>query len=84
MVEDRILEEKVKEILQKVEVNASFQEIEVSHRVWKSKNNSKKTIIRFFNRKYAKEALLNRKGLRSIDSSSIGLTNSNINLSIKT
>ena len=67
-VEEEKLEEKVIEIA---------QDIEACHRVEKSKNNSKKT-IRFINRKYAKKAFLNRKGLRNIDSSPTGLTNSNI------
>ena len=35
-------------------------------------NNSKKTIIRFVNRKFAKKALVNRKSLKNIDKSSIG------------
>ena len=43
----------------------------------KSKHNSKKTIISFVNRKYAKKALHNRKNLKHLDKSSIGLSNSN-------
>ena len=76
-VENKKHEEKVIEILQNIEVNVSTKDIEACHQVGKSKNNSKKTIIYFINQKYAKKALLNRKGLTSIDSSSIGLTNLN-------
>ena len=53
------------------------QDIEAFHGVRKSKNNSKKTVIRFISQKYAKKALLNRKDLSNIDRSSIGLSNSN-------
>ena len=35
----------------------------------------KKTIFRFSNRKFAKQALYNRKKLKSIDKSTLGLTN---------
>ena len=61
---------------QKIGVNALAQDIEGCHRIGKSKNNSKKTIICFINRKYAKKVLLNRKGLRNIGRSSIGLLDS--------
>ena len=47
----------------------------VCHRVGKPRNNSNKTIIRFVNRKFVKKAL-NRKSLKNIDKSSIGLSNS--------
>ena len=52
------------------------------HHVGVSKNNSKKTIVRFINRKHAKKALISRKNLRKSSS-----TNCNIfineNLMIK-
>ena len=41
--------------------------MEECHRIGKSNNGSKKTIIRFVNRKYCKKALLNRKQLERID-----------------
>ena len=65
-VEDEKIEEKVIEMLQKIEANGSIQDIEACHRDGKSKNNSKKTIIRFINRKYVKKVLLNRKDFNSI------------------
>ena len=75
-VEDEDLEEKVIKILDKIEVYVTSRDIEACHRVGKSRNNSKKTIIRFVNRKFAKKALANRKSLKNIDKSSIGLSNS--------
>lgn len=75
-VEDVHLEEKVIEILEKIDVNVTNKDIEACHRVGKSRNDSKKTIIRFINRKYAKKALVNRKNLKNFDKSSIGLSNS--------
>ena len=76
-IEDVDLEGKVIEILDKIKVNVSSKDIEACHRIVKSKDNSKKTIICFVNRKYAKKALLNRKNLKHLDKSSIGLSNSN-------
>ena len=55
------LEEKVIEILHKIEVNVTTQDIKVCHRAGKSKKNSKKTITCFINGKYAKKVLFNRK-----------------------
>ena len=75
-VEEKDLEEKVIKILDKIEVNVTSRDIEACHRVGKSRNNSKKTIICFVNRKFAKKALVNRKSLKNIDKSSIGLSNS--------
>lgn len=69
------LEDKVIEILSKVDVNVSNNDIEACHRMGKSKNNSKKTIVRFVNRKFAKKALINRKKLITMDKSSLGLSN---------
>ena len=41
------LEDKVIEILSKVDVNVSKNDIEACHRMGKSKNSSKRTIVRF-------------------------------------
>ena len=60
-IKDEDLEEKVIEILNKIDVNVSTKDIEACHRIGKSRENSKKTIIQFVNRKYAKKALLNKK-----------------------
>ena len=43
------------------------REVQECHRSGKFNNGSKKTIIIFVNRKYCKEALLNRKQLERID-----------------
>ena len=75
--EDVDLEGKVIEILDKIEVNVSSKDIEACHLIGKSKDNSKKTIIPFVNRKYAKKPLRNRKNLKHLDKSSIGISNSN-------
>ena len=72
-VDDQKLEEKVIEILDKIDVNVSSKDVEACHRIRKSKNSSKTTIVRFFNRKNAKKALVNRKDLKNIDKTSIGL-----------
>lgn len=65
---DGDLEKEVTEIMKKINVDISENDIEACHRMGYSKNNSKKTIVRFINRKYAKKALINRKNLRSITS----------------
>ena len=75
-VDDQKLEEKVIEILDKIDVNVSSKDVEACHRIGKSKNSSKTTIVRFVNRKHAKKALVNRKGLKNIDKTSIGLEKS--------
>ena len=72
-VENQNLEKKIIEILDKIDINASSQYTEVCHRIGKLKNFSKTTIVRFVNGKYAKKALVNRKGLKNIDRTSIGL-----------
>ena len=72
------LEDKVVEIFDKIGVALSNDEIEACHRIGKSKNNSKTTIVRLVNRKKCKSALFNRKKLRTIDTSSINLPNAEI------
>ena len=62
------LEEKVADILNEISVAVSPKDIEACHRVAVSKNNSKKTIVRFINRKNAKKALTSRKNLRKSSS----------------
>ena len=56
------------DILNEISVDVSPKDIEACHRVGVSKNNSKKTIVRFKNRKHAKKALTNRKNLRKSSS----------------
>ena len=60
-VSDENLEGKVIEVLNEIQVDVSRSDIEACHRIGKSKNSSKKIIVRFINRKYAKNALLNRE-----------------------
>ena len=72
-VENQNLEKKIIEILDKIDINTSSQYTEVCHRIGKLKNFSKTTIVRFVNGKHAKKALVNRKGLKNIDRTSIGL-----------
>ena len=72
-VENEKLEETVVEVLNKIDLNVSNNDIEACHRLGKQKNKSRKTIIRFVNKKFAKKALLNRKGLKHADTSSFGL-----------
>ena len=67
-VPDQNLEEKVVHILNEITVNVSPKDIEAFHRVGVSKNSSKKTIVRFINRKHVKKALISRKNLRKISS----------------
>ena len=56
-VDDQKLEEKVIEILDKIDVNVSSKDVEACHRIGKSKNSSKTTIVQFVNRKHAKKPL---------------------------
>ena len=74
-VQDNQLENKVIEIFDTIGVDAKSVDFEDCHRVGKSKNNSKKVIARFVNRKVIKNALYKRKQLRTIDKTSIGLHN---------
>ena len=66
-VQDSELESTVTSILSDIDVNVESREVEECHRIGKSNNGSKKTIIRFVNRKYCKKALLNRKQLERIN-----------------
>ena len=72
-VENEKLEETVIEVLNKIDINVSNNDIEACHCLGKQKNKPRKTIIRFVNSKFAKKALLNRKGLKHADMSSLGL-----------
>ena len=65
-VQDFDLESKVTSVVSDIDVNIESREVEDCHRIGKSNNGSKKTIIRFINRKYCKKALLNRKQLERI------------------
>ena len=69
-VADDDLENAVTSIMEDVDVIVQNGDIEVCHRIGKSdqKTSSKKTIVRFINRKYCKKALVNRKKLININS----------------
>ena len=56
------------DILNEISVDVSQKDIEACHRVGVSKNSSKKTIVRFINRKHAKKALISRRNLRKSSS----------------
>ena len=66
-VQDSELESTVTSILSDIDVNVESREVEECHKIGKSNNGSKNTIIRFVNRKYCKKALLHRKQLEGID-----------------
>ena len=56
-------------------IDVKSSTIEACDRIGKSRNSSKKTVVCFTNRKFAKQALCNRKKLKSIDKSTLVLTN---------
>lgn len=74
------LEDKAIEIFKAIDVDVEKSNIEACHRLGKKNTgtNSTKTIVRFVNRKYCKNALINRKKLRTIDTSTVGLNNCNL------
>ena len=74
-VEDNCLEEKVISVFTSIGIDVKSNDIEASHRTGKSRNSPKKAIVHFNNRKFAKQALCNRKKLKSTDKSTLGLTN---------
>ena len=81
-VPDQNLEEKVADILNEISVAVSPKDIEACHRVGVSKNDSKKALVRFINRKHAKKALANRKNLRKSSSPNCNVF-TNENLTVK-
>ena len=66
-VQDSDLESTVTSILSDIDVNVESRKVVDCHRIGKSNNGSKKTIIRFINRKCCKKALLKRKQLERIN-----------------
>ena len=77
-VSDNQLEEKVVDILKAIDVNITTNEIEVSHRLGKKKEN---VIVRVINRKHCLKALQNKKKFKSIDKNAIGISNENLFIS---
>lgn len=67
-VSDDVLEQKVIEILDKIDVQVTEAEIEACHRLPPTRNNpTKKTVVRFVNRKKAEKTLKNKKNLGQVD-----------------
>ena len=56
------------DVINEISVHVSPKGSEAYHRVDVSKNNSKKTVVCFINRKHAKKALTSRKNLRKSSS----------------
>ena len=77
-VSDQNLEKEVVDILKEINVVVSANDIEACHRMGPPKNESKKTIVRFVNRKHAKKALINRKNLRNITAQKNVFINENL------
>ena len=69
-VADDDLEDAVTSIMEDVDVIFQNGDVEACHRIGKSdqKTSSKKTIVRFINRKYCKKALVKRKKFININS----------------
>ena len=75
-ISDDNLESTIMSVLSKAtNVHVTADDIEACHRIEKSKENSKKTIVRFINWKHYKCTLVNRKKLKSFNSESIRLPN---------
>ena len=66
-VEDNCLEEKNISLFTSIRIDVKSNDIEACHKIGKSRNSSKKTIVRFTNKKFSKQVLYNRKKLKSID-----------------
>lgn len=74
-VGDENLETKVKEILEKIDIKIKKNDIEACHRLPPTrKNNNKKTIIRFVNRKKVENILKNKKKLSEVDMNELGFS----------
>ena len=66
-VEDNCLEEKNISLFTSIGIDVKSNDIEACHKIGKSRSSSKKTIVRFTNKKFSKQVLYNRKKLKSID-----------------
>ena len=66
-VEDNCLEEKNISLFTSIGIDVKSSDIEACHKIGKSRSSSKKTIVRFTNKKFSKQVLYNRKKLKSID-----------------
>ena len=68
-ISDSDLEDTVTDLMKDVDVNIQRNDIEACHRIGKSdpRTASKKTIVRFVNRKHCKKALISRKKFATIN-----------------
>ena len=78
-VADNALEATVASILADIDVDVDSNVLEICHRFGKPERTTKsrKTIVRFTNRKYCKKALLNQKKLANLDNEKHQLGSSN-------
>ena len=60
-VEDKFLEEKVISVFTSVAIDVKSNDIEAFHKIGKSRDSSKRIIVHFTNRKFAKQTFYNRK-----------------------
>ena len=69
------MEEKVCDILGTIDVNVTTKDIEACHRLpysrKENKDNPKRTIVKFINRKNCEAAMKNRKALKDTDKTSL-------------
>ena len=66
-VEDNCLEKKYISLFTSIGIDVKSNDIEACHKIGKSRSSSKKTIVRFTNKKFSNQVLYNRKKLKSID-----------------
>ena len=74
-VEQNSVEKKVVSVFSTIGVDVTSKNILACRKMPKQ---IEKTIARFTNRKFVKEALYNRKKLKAMDKSSLGLNNNNL------
>ena len=74
LVEGNWWEGKIISVFTSIGIDVKSNDIEACCRIGKSRNSSKKTIVCFNNRKFAKQALYKRKKLKSIDKSTLAVT----------
>ena len=75
LVEGNWCEEKIISVFTSIGIDVKSNDIKACCRIWKSRNSSKKAIVCFNNRKFAKQALYKRKKLKSTDKSTLAVTN---------
>ena len=76
LIDENELERSVIKIIKSIDSEVDDHDIEAWHRIGKSKGNSKKTIVRFCNRKCSKRVLYNKKKIVPVITSTADLGNS--------